>query len=89
MSSSSYKRNWSNYSFVHNKSRSRLQLQRTEDLVYIYTNSWLMVEGKEKDKKKWYANNVDLEDSDSKFQEEFEDHGDLDLDGMDDGNLGV
>ena len=48
-----------------------------------------MVEGKEKDKKKWYANNVDLEDSDSKFQEEFEDHGDLDLDGMDDGNLGV
>jgi hypothetical protein len=58
-------------------------------LVYVYTNSRLMAEGKEKDEKKWYADNVDLEDLDSAPEEEFEDHGDLDSDGMDDGNLGV
>jgi hypothetical protein len=74
---------------VHNKSRNRLQPKRAEDLVYVYTNSRLMAEGKEKDKKKWYADNVDSKDSDSTPEEEFEDHGDLDLDGMDDGNLGV
>jgi hypothetical protein len=74
---------------VHNKSRNRLQPQRTKDLVYVYTNSRLPAEGKEKDEKKWYADNLDSEDSDSVPQEEFEDHGDLDSDGMDDGNLGV
>jgi hypothetical protein len=62
-------------------------------LVYVYTNSRLMAEGKDKDEKKWYADNVDSEDSDSTTEEEFEDHGDLNLDGMDDGmddgNLGV
>jgi hypothetical protein len=85
VSSSSCKRYWSSYSFVHN----RLQPKRVEDLVYVYTNSRLMAEGKEKDEKKWYADNVDLEDLDSAPEEEFEDHGDLDSDGMDDGNLGV
>ena len=48
-----------------------------------------MAEGKDKDKKKWYANNVDSENSNSTPKEEFEDYGDLDLDGMDDGNLGI
>jgi hypothetical protein len=90
---SSYERNWSSYSFMHNKSRNRLQPKRAEDLVYVYTNSRLMAEGKDKDEKKWYADNVDSEDSDSTTEEEFEDHGDLNLDGMDDGmddgNLGV
>jgi hypothetical protein len=89
VSSSSCERNWNSYSFVHNKSRNRLQPKRAEDLVYVYTNSRLMAEGKEKDEKKWYADNVDSEDSDSAPEEEFEDHGDLDSDGMDDGNLGV
>jgi hypothetical protein len=42
MSSSSCERNWSSYSFVHNKSRNRLQLKKPEDLVYVYTNSRLM-----------------------------------------------
>jgi hypothetical protein len=88
VSSSSCERNWSSYSFVHNKSRNRLQPKRAEDLVYVYTNSRLMVEGKEMDKKKWYVDNVDSEDSNSTPEEEFEDHGDLDSDGMDDGNLG-
>jgi hypothetical protein len=89
VSSSSCKRNWSSYSFVHNKSRNRLQPKRAEDLVYVYTNLRLMAEGKDKDKKKWYADNVDLEDSDSAPGKEFEDHGDLDSDGMDDGSLKV
>jgi hypothetical protein len=74
---------------VHNKSRNRLQPKRVEDLVYVYTNSRLLAEGKKKDKKKWYADNVDSEDSDSVPEEEFENHGDLDSDGWDDGNLGI
>jgi hypothetical protein len=89
MSSSSCKRNWSSYSFMHNKSRNRLQLKRIEDLVYVYTNSRLMAEGKEKDEKKWYvdnANNGDFEDSDSAPKEDVEVHGDPNLDG---GDVGV
>jgi hypothetical protein len=74
---------------MYNKSRNRLQPKRAENLVYVYTNSRLMAEGKDKDEKKWYADNVDSEDSDSAPKEEFEDHGDLDSDGMDDGNLGI
>jgi hypothetical protein len=89
VSSSSCKRNWSNYSFVYNKSRYRLQLKRAEDLVSVYTISRLLAEGKEKDEKKWYVDNMDSEDSDFAPEEDFEDHGDLDLDGWDDGNLGV
>src|SRR5450759_4943167 len=97
VSSSSCERNWSSYSFVHNKSRNRLEAKRAEDLVYVYTNSRVMAEGKEKDKKKWYADNVDLEDSDSAPEGGFEDPADFDSDdtddgiddGMDDGNLGV
>jgi hypothetical protein len=67
VTSSSCDRNWNSYSFVYNKSRNRLQLKWTEDLVYIYTNSRLMARGKEKDKKKWYVDNVDLEDSNSTY----------------------
>jgi hypothetical protein len=91
VSSSSCEQNWNSYSFVHNKSRNRLQLKRAEDLVYVYTTSRLMAEDKDKDKdeKKWYADNVDSKDLDSTPKEEFKDHGDLDSDGMDDGNLGV
>ena len=74
---------------MHNKSRIRPQPKRLEDLEYVYTNLKLLVEGKGKDKKKWYADNVDLEDLDSVLEEEFEAHGDLDLVGWDDGNLGV
>ena len=35
-------RNWSMYSFVHNKVRNCLKHSRDEDLVYIYTNSRLL-----------------------------------------------
>jgi hypothetical protein len=39
VSSSSCKRNWSSYSFMHSKARNRLLPSRAEDLVYVYTNS--------------------------------------------------
>jgi hypothetical protein len=52
VSLSSYKRNWSSFSFVHNKSWYRLQPNMAEDLVYVYTNLRLLAEGKEKDEKK-------------------------------------
>jgi hypothetical protein len=84
----SYKWNWSSYLFVHNKSRNRLQLKRAEDLVYVYINSRLLAEGKEKDKKKWYADNVDSKDSDSVPEEEVEEHGDLDSHGWNKAILG-
>ncbi|MBE3102980.1 MAG: DUF domain-containing protein, partial [Bacilli bacterium] len=40
-SASSCERNWSMYSFVHNKVRNRLTTSKAEDLVYIYANSKL------------------------------------------------
>jgi hypothetical protein len=89
VSSSSYEHNCSSYLFVHNKSQNKLQPKRAKDLVYIYTNLRLLAEGKEKDKKKWYADNVDVEDWDSALEEDVKDHGDLDSDGWDDGNLRI
>ena len=41
-SASLCERNWSMYSFVHNKSRNRLGTKKAEDLVYIYTNTRLL-----------------------------------------------
>jgi hypothetical protein len=35
VSSSSCKRNWSSYSFVHNKSRNKIQPKWTKDLIYV------------------------------------------------------
>jgi hypothetical protein len=58
-------------------------------LEYVYTNLRLLAEGKKKDEKKWYIDIVDIEDSDSLLEEEVEEHGDLDLDGWDNRNLGV
>jgi hypothetical protein len=74
---------------VHNKSLNRLQPKRAEDLVYVYTNFGLMVEGKEKDKKKCHVDNVDSKDLDSVLREDIKVYGDLDLDGWNDGNLGA
>ena len=70
VSSSSCERNWSSYSFVHNKSRNRFQKQRAEDLVYVYTNSRLIPKAKAKDEKKWYNENVSSKDSDSASKDE-------------------
>jgi hypothetical protein len=41
-SASSCERNWSMYSFVHNKSHNRLMVDKAEALVYIYTNLKLL-----------------------------------------------
>ena len=71
---------------MDNKSQNILQPKRAEDLIYVYTNSRLLAEEKEKDKKKWNANNMESEDSYFALKEEVKDHGDLDLDGWNDGN---
>lgn len=52
----SCERNWSMYSFVHNKVRNRLGVKKAEDLVYIYTNSKLLRERRGADPIIWYTN---------------------------------
>ena len=81
-SASSCKRNWSMYSFVHNKSRNRLGTKKAEDLVYIYTNTRLLRGRLGVDPVQWYENNVFSEDEDESVD------GDSDTDnGNDDDNL--
>ena len=46
LSSSSCKRNWSSYSFVHDKKRNRLLSERANDLVFVYTNSKMISQSK-------------------------------------------
>ena len=70
VSSSSCEQNWSSYSFVHNKSRNKLKLQRAADLVYVYTNSKVLAVLKEKDEKKWCHDNVESEDSEEPILED-------------------
>jgi len=62
LSSSSCERNWSSYSFVHDRKRNRLLPERANDLVFVYTNSRLLANAKLTDEKKWYVENLDLED---------------------------
>ena len=81
-SASSCERNWSMYSFVHNKSRNRLGTKKAEDLVYIYTNTRLLRGRLGVDPVRWYENNVFSEDED----ESVDDDSDTD-DGDDDDNL--
>ena len=52
---SSCERNWSIYSFVHNKIRNRLQPSRTEDLVYIHMNSRLLRHRRGPNPIQWYG----------------------------------
>ena len=63
VSTSSCERNWSSYSFVHDRKRNRLLPKRADDLVFVYTNSRLLATSKLTDEKRWYAENLDLEDS--------------------------
>ena len=59
ISSASYcERNWSMYSFVHNKVRNRFGVEKLEYLVYIYTNIRLLHEQPRADPVLWYKNNV-------------------------------
>ena len=61
---SSCERNWSMYSFVHNKSQNRLGTKKAQDLVYIYMNTRLLQGSLRADPLRWYGNNVFLEDED-------------------------
>ena len=52
---SSCERNWSTYSFVHNKVRNRLHPSCAEDLVYIFTNSRLFRHRRGPNPVQWYG----------------------------------
>ena len=83
MSSSTCERNWSSYSYVHNKSRNKLATTRVADLVYVYTNSKVVGASKNKDEKKWYRDNVDYESSNAGSDAEDIDDGPHPLDQLD------
>jgi hypothetical protein len=68
VSSSSCKRNWSSYSFVHSKARNRLLSSRAEDSVYVYTNLRVLnqnVPFTDEAATEWYRQSIVSEDSDS------------------------
>jgi hypothetical protein len=84
---SSCERNWSMYSFVHSKSRNRLEVNKAEALVYIYTNSKLLRQRPGVDPMRWYDNNIfsndsDLNDNGHKMKSEGNDDGGNDDDGI-------
>ena len=63
-STSACERNWSMYSFVHNKVRNCLNHSRAEDLVYIYTNSRLLRHRGGPTPVQWYGLNTVHSDDD-------------------------
>ncbi len=64
-SASACERNWSMYSYVHNKVRNRLKHERAEDLVYIYTNSRLLRHRRGPRPAQWYGLNAIHSDDES------------------------
>jgi hypothetical protein len=52
------------YSFVHSKTRNRLEVEKAEALVYIYTNSRLLRQRAGADPIHYYDDNIFSEDSD-------------------------
>lgn len=83
-SASSCERNWSMYSFVHNKVRNRLTPSRAEDLVFIYTNTRLMRRRRGSTTAQWYARNMYSDDESE--NEDFEDDPDFNPEDGDDDN---
>ena len=72
-------RNWSMYSFVHNKVRNRLEHSYAEDLVYIYTNSRLLRHCRGPTPVQWYGlitihSNDDLDGDDQDDAEDQDPH---------------
>ena len=63
-SASTCERNWSMYSFVHNKVRNHLKHSRAEDLVYIYTNCRLLRYCRSPTPTQWYGLNMIHSDDD-------------------------
>ena len=86
-SASSCERNWSMYSFVHNKVRNRLGVEKSEDLVYIYTNSRFLRERPRANPLHWYENNVWSEESDPDGGDTSEGESDDDQYDMPDGDV--
>ena len=85
-SASSCKRNWSMYSFVHNKSRNCLGTKKAEDLVYIYTNTRLLRGRLGVDPVRWYENNVFSEHEDERVDDDLDtEDGDDDDDNLNGG----
>ena len=89
-SGSSCKKNWSMYSFVHNKSHNCLRVGKAEALVYIYTNSIFFKQRSGANsihqcENKIFAKNSDLGDDgqeiDSKGNDEGGDDGNILADG--------
>jgi len=62
-STSPCERNWSSYSFIHNKVPNRLTLNRMEDLVYIYINNKLLRKQPNTNPMAWYEKNMLSENS--------------------------
>lgn len=62
-SASSCERIWSMYSFIHSKSRNHLTVNKTESLVYIYTNSKLLKQRPGTNHVCQYENNIFSKDS--------------------------
>ena len=63
-SASACERNWSMYSFIHNKVRNRLKHSRVEDLVYIYTNGRFLRHHTGPTPAQWYGLNTVHSDDD-------------------------
>jgi hypothetical protein len=76
---SACERNWSMYSFVHNKVRNRLKYNRVDDLVYVYANTRLIRHRRGPRIAQWYGLNQVHSDDDS----DGEDPNGEDLDGED------
>ena len=89
---SSCERNWSIYSFVHNKVRNRLQPSRADDLVYIYTNSRILRHRRRPNPIQWYR--IHQIHSDDKLDGEAPDgddpggHPDIDINMANNDNIG-
>ena len=81
-SASACERNWSMYSYVHNKGRNRLKHSCAQDLVYIYTNSRLLRHRRGPKSVQWYGLNEVYSDDDL----DGEDDDDVDLDRNDRGD---
>jgi hypothetical protein len=73
------------YSFVHNKTRNHLGVDKVEALVYIYTNSCLLRQRLGTDPVRYYDDNIFSEDSDDDGGT-FSETDDDDNDGNDDNN---
>ena len=63
-SASACERNWSMYSFIHNKVRNRLKHSHAEDLVYIYTNKRLLRHHRDPTPAQWNGLNMVHSDDD-------------------------